>query len=277
MKADENPGDLMVQQTSVKKRFPRIFPVFRARYAGNIAAVLSAVFVLTVLSLLISEFDTGSRRKVYATDSSQGTAQFQTGLSGVVAGVSGMEAYSDRTRLVNAGYSNEDTLAGAGGIDRRILYRTKMQRGTKSAGALGYYAQQTVLKNQMASDEYQTLLQIVEAEATGGDVTSKMMVAGVVLNRVRDSHFPDTIQEVVWQKDQFQPTSDGRIYSCTVTDSTTEAVDRVLAGEDVSQGALFFFARESAEAVNTAWFDSSLTKLFEYGGHEYYTFQNYAG
>ena len=67
----------------------------------------------------------------------QGTAQFQTGLSGVVAGVSGMEAYSDRTRLVNAGYSNEDTLAGAGGIDRRILYRTKMQRGTKSAGALG--------------------------------------------------------------------------------------------------------------------------------------------
>ena len=203
----------MIQQTSVKKRFPRIFPAFRARYAGNIAAVLSAVFVLTVLSLLISEFDTGSRRKVYATDSSQGTAQFQTGLSGVVAGVSGMEAYSDRTRLVNAGYSNEDTLAGAGGIDRRILYRTKMQRGTKSAGALGYYAQQTVLKNQMASDEYQTLLQIVEAEATGGDVTSKMMVAGVVLNRVRDSHFPDTIQEVVWQKDQFQPTSDGRIYS----------------------------------------------------------------
>ena len=63
-----------------------------------------------------------------------------------------------------------------------------------------------------------------------------MMVAGVVLNRVRDSHFPDTIQEVVWQKDQFQPTSDGRIYSCTVTDSTTEAVDRVLAGEDVSAG-----------------------------------------
>ncbi len=33
----------------------------------------------------------------------------------------------------------------------------------------------------MSGEEYYTLLQIVEAEATGGDVMSKMMVAGVVL------------------------------------------------------------------------------------------------
>lgn len=243
--------------------------------AGKIAAVLSAVLALTILSILISEFDTGSHRKVYATDASQNAGQFQPGLTGLLIGISRMETYADETRLVNAGYANEDTLAGADGIDRRILYRTRLENGAKSAGALSYYAQQTVLKNQMSSDEYQTLLQIVEAEATGGDVTSKMMVAGVVLNRVRDSHFPDTIQEVVWQKDQFQPTSDGRIYTCSITQSTIEAVDRVLQGEDVSQGALFFFARDFSEAANTAWFDSSLTRLFAYGGHEYYTFQDY--
>ncbi len=265
----------MIQQTGVKKSHPRIFSV-RTRCIGNIAAVLSAVFALTILSILISEFDAENHRKVYANDFSQGAIRFQAGLSGVVAGVSGMASYSDRTRLVNSGYANEDTLAGIDAVDKRILSRTRMENGIRNASALGYYAQQTVLKNQMDSDEYNTLLQIVEAEATGGDVTSKMMVAGVVMNRVRDPHFPDTIQEVVWQKDQFQPTSDGRIYTCTVTDSTTEAVDRVLAGEDVSQGALFFFARESAEAVNTAWFDSSLTRLFQYGGHEYYTFRDYA-
>lgn len=275
MKTGENPGVLMIQQTGVKKSHPRIFSV-RTRCIGNIAAVLSAVFALTILSILISEFDAENHRKVYANDFSQGSIRFQAGLSGVVAGVSGMASYSDRTRLVNSGYANEDTLAGIDAVDKRILSRTRMENGIRNASALGYYAQQTVLKNQMDSDEYNTLLQIVEAEATGGDVTSKMMVAGVVMNRVRDPHFPDTIQEVVWQKDQFQPTSDGRIYTCTVTDSTTEAVDRVLAGEDVSQGALFFFARESAEAVNTAWFDSSLTRLFQYGGHEYYTFRDYA-
>ena len=102
------------------------------------------------------------------------------------------------------------------------------------------------------------------------------IVAGVVLNRVADSRFPDTITDVIWQKmggvAQFQPTQDGRIYNCVVTDSTVEAVDRVLAGEDYSQGALFFLARTSSEASSAAWFDNSLVKLFEYGGHEYYTF-----
>ncbi|MCC8067968.1 MAG: cell wall hydrolase, partial [Clostridiales bacterium] len=111
--------------------------------------------------------------------------------------------------------------------------------------------------------------------ATGGEFTSKIMVAGVVLNRTKDSHFPDTIYDVVWQDSQFQPTTDGRIYSCTVTESTIEAVDRVLAGEDYSQGALYFVARGDADTSNLSWFDSSLAWLFEYGGHDFYTFQDY--
>ena len=63
--------------------------------------------------------------------------------------------------------------------------------------------------------------------------------------------------------------------ACTVTDSTIEAVERVLQGEDYSQGALFFFARDSAEAQNINWFDSSLMQVFEYGGHEYFTYKEY--
>lgn len=74
----------------------------------------------------------------------------------------------------------------------------------------------------------------------------------------------------------FSPTSDGRIYSCSVTDSTILAVERVLQGEDYTEGALFFLARGSAEQKNTDWFDANLTKLFEYGGHEYYTYRDEA-
>lgn len=246
------------------------------RYVGNIALILSGILMIGSIALVISEFDTGSRGRVYAVNSSEnGGGQFQAGLMGVVNGVADMERYFDVTRLVGVGEANEKVLAGAGGVDRRAVQRARISQGTDKAKELGYFAQQTVEANQMSSDEYYTLLQIVEAEATGGDVISKMMVAGVVLNRVRDSHFPDTICEVVWQADQFQPTSDGRIYSCTVTDSTVEAVERVLQGEDYSQGALFFLARGSAEQHNAVWFDSSLAKIFEYGGHEYYTYQDY--
>ncbi|MCC8102861.1 MAG: cell wall hydrolase, partial [Clostridiales bacterium] len=147
-------------------------------------------------------------------------------------------------------------------------------QASSTANQLGYLAQQTVLDNQMSSTDYYTLLRIVEAEATGEDLMSKMMVASVVLNRVEDSHFPDTIYDVVWEDSQFQPTSDGRIYSCTVTDETVEAVERVLAGEDYSQGALFFVARDAADTSKLSWFDSSLVWLFTYGGHDFYTYQS---
>lgn len=249
------------------------------RYIRDVALILAGAFVIGSIALVISEFDTSGSGRVYAVDSSDGengrVQQFQAGLKGVVNGVADMERYSDATRLVSVADANEEVLAGVSGLDRRAIHRKAIGQGTRIASELGYYAQQAVYENQMSADEYYTLLQIVEAEATGGDLTSKMMVAGVVLNRVRDSHFPDTIYEVVWQKEQFQPTADGRIYSCEVTDSTVEAVERVLQGEDYSQGALFFVARDSAEASNLSWFDESLVPMFEYGGHEYFTFKEY--
>ena len=231
------------------------------------------------VAFVISEVDTSGHGRVYAVDSSDegnGRAQqFQAGLMGLISGVAYMEQYSDAARFVSVADANENVLAGVRGLDRRVIRRASIEEGTRIASELGYYAQQTVYENQMSQDDYYTLLHIVEAEATGGDMESKMIVAGVVLNRVRDSHFPDTIYDVVWQEAQFQPTSDGRIYSCEVTDSTVEAVDRVLQGEDYSQGALFFFARDSADTSSARWFDSSLVRLFEYGGHEYFTFEDY--
>ena len=249
------------------------------RYIRDIASMLAGLILVVGVVLAIPELDTSGQSTVYAVDSSEqgdGRAQqLQAGLMGVLSGVAYMEQYSDAARLVNVADANEEVLAGIKGLDRRVIHRTSIEEGTKIAGELGYYAQQAVYENQMSQDDYYTLLQIVEAEATGGDVMSKMIVAQVVLNRVQDSHFPDTIYDVVWQKAQFQPTSDGRIYSCSITDSTVEAVDRVLQGEDYSQGALFFFSRDDADSSSASWFDSSLVKIFEYGGHEYFTFEEY--
>lgn len=248
------------------------------RYVRTIALILFGIILVGSISLVISKFDIHGHGRVYAVTTSEGeagTQQFQTGLMGVVNGVRDMEQFSDKARVIRVTDANEEVLAGASGLDRRIIHKEAIGQGTGKAAELGYYAQQIVQNHQMSSDEYYTLLHIVEAEATGGDVMSKMMVAGVVLNRVKDSHFPDTIYEVVWQKEQFQPTADGRIYSCEITDSTIEAVERVLQGEDYSQGALFFFARDSAETTNVNWFDSSLAWLCEYGGHEFFTYKEY--
>lgn len=123
-----------------------------------------------------------------------------------------------------------------------------------------------------SEEDYNNFLRIVEAEATGGDVLSKMIVANVIINRVKHPYFPNTITEVVFQGngEQFSPVADGRFYTVTVTDSTIEAVNRALMGEDYSQGALFFAAVYCV--TPDCWHINNLTRLFEYGGHIYFTF-----
>ena len=127
---------------------------------------------------------------------------------------------------------------------------------------------------ELSEADYDTLLRIVEAEAGGEDENGKLLVANVVLNRVDSPLFPDTVREVVYQQDygvyQFSPVSDGRIDRVTVSEETRRAVERAVYGEDISRGALYFAARSAASGESMNWFDSSLTWLFAYGGHEFY-------
>jgi N-acetylmuramoyl-L-alanine amidase len=101
-------------------------------------------------------------------------------------------------------------------------------------------------------------------------MTGRILVANVVLNRVQSDEFPDNVTDVVYQKSQFSPVHDGNIDRCTVTDKTVEAVDRALAGEDYSQGALYFMNRSASYSRNVRWFDGKLTYLFQHGGHEFF-------
>lgn len=124
----------------------------------------------------------------------------------------------------------------------------------------------------ITEEDYNNLVRIVEAEATGLDVVAKILVANVVINRVFSSTFPDNVTEVIYQGNgaQFQPIMDGRFYSVELTESSYEAVDRALVGEDYSEGALFFAA--TASAGEGSWFDTRLKRLFEYEGHVFFTF-----
>ena len=120
----------------------------------------------------------------------------------------------------------------------------------------------------------EVLQRIVEAEAGNEDEDGKLLVANVVLNRVDSDSFPDTVTEVVFQQSkgvtQFSPVASGRIHTVEVSEETVAAVERALAGEDISQGALYFAARKYASSKKMRWFDEKLTFLFRHGGHEFY-------
>ena len=129
-------------------------------------------------------------------------------------------------------------------------------------------------KYQLSDKDYEALLRIVEAEAGGEDQDGKLLVANVVLNRVNSELFPDSVVDVVMQKEQgiaqFSPTVDGRYQSVKISEDTKEAVGRAIYGEDISEGALYFCAREKADSEKMQWFDRKLTRLFAYGNHEFF-------
>lgn len=139
---------------------------------------------------------------------------------------------------------------------------------------IGYILLEQPAGIDLSEEDYEVLLRIVEAEAGGEDIEGRMLVACVVLNRVADQNFPNTVKEVVFQREhgvaQFSPAYSGRYDRVVVSEDTIEAVDRVLAGEDLAEGALFFASRKYANADKMRWFDTHLTFLFSHGGHEFF-------
>ena len=128
---------------------------------------------------------------------------------------------------------------------------------------------------EQTAENIEVLEKIVEAEATDQDVYGRMLVANVVINRVHSKYFKNTVKGVVFEKiggyEQFAPIRDGRYFTVPITEKTREAVRRVLAGEDYSDGALYFFQRDITTDKKAAWFDNNLKYLFKYGCHEFYT------
>lgn len=127
----------------------------------------------------------------------------------------------------------------------------------------------------LTDQEKDILYRIVEAEAGGEDYKGKILVANVILNRVVDSNFPDSVEGVVFQKSasgtyQFSPIADGRYDEVTISKETIEAVNKAIKGIDPTQGSLYFMNPDIAQEKNVIWFNAALQYLFTYGGHAFY-------
>lgn len=156
-------------------------------------------------------------------------------------------------------------------VDRFLGIQKRAASGQR---VVDYVVLERKCQYNLSEADYEALLKIVQAEAGNEDDMGKMLVAGVILNRVDSSKFPETVIEVVMQQEngvyQFSPVANGTYQKVKVTQETIEAVERVLAGENFTQGALYFASRKYADPEKMKWFDNSLTRLFEHGGHEFF-------
>lgn len=116
------------------------------------------------------------------------------------------------------------------------------------------------------SDDAYRLAKIAMAEAESEDTEGKALVMLVVLNRVWDDEFPDTIEEVIFQKGQFSPISNGRYDEVEPDEDCYRALQLIQTGGwDESHGATYF----ESKSVST-WHSENLTFLFKHGKHYFY-------
>lgn len=114
------------------------------------------------------------------------------------------------------------------------------------------------------------LERIVEAESGDQTIKGRQMVANVILNRMKSEKFPNSVREIVFAGRQFSPVSNGSYYRVKVSSQTKKAVEKALKEKDNTNGALYFMYRAGSDSSNVSWFDRELTKICEYGCHEFF-------
>lgn len=112
------------------------------------------------------------------------------------------------------------------------------------------------------------LMKLSQAEAGEVDPLSIAYVMKVVINRVNDDAFPDTVDEVIRQK------TNGRYafsvmrgkYDKTVPNVNAHYALYLLESGQIETDAEYF----EAAYVKNSWQSRNLEFLFEYGGHRFY-------
>lgn len=113
------------------------------------------------------------------------------------------------------------------------------------------------------SDEDKDLLaRLVTAEAKGEPFEGKVAVATVVLNRVENEQYPDTIKDVIYEKRQFQPVDNGMIHK-PATKEAEKAVNEAIVKKGTGKGSLNFY---NPKIVDSEWHRSK-TVTAEIGNH----------
>ena len=92
----------------------------------------------------------------------------------------------------------------------------------------------------LTSEEILLLSKLVTSEARGESYEGQVAVAAVVINRVKDSRFPNSIEDVIYQKNAFSVVKNGTI-NMNPTDEAYKVAQDALYGSNPTEKAVYFF------------------------------------
>lgn len=135
--------------------------------------------------------------------------------------------------------------------------------GPETLAALGLPtgAQQSGGKGTYTGDLY-LLARLIHGEARGEPYVGKVAVGAVVINRTRDSRFPNTIAGVIYQPGAFDAVYDGQINLAPDTSSINAARD-ALNGWDPTYGCIYYYNPATATS-SWIWSRQIVTTIGEH-------------
>ena len=107
--------------------------------------------------------------------------------------------------------------------------------GTKTLNALGLGG-----GGKYSSSDIYLLAKCVHAEARGEPYVGQVAVAAVILNRVKDPNFPNTISGVIYQPWAFTAVHDGQI-NLEPNQSAYNAATDAMNGWDPTYGCIYYY------------------------------------
>lgn len=97
------------------------------------------------------------------------------------------------------------------------------------------------------TSDIQLLARAINGEARGEPYEGQVAIGAVILNRVKDSRFPNTIAGVIYQSGAFTAVSDGQINEQISEGSTVvKAARDAMNGWDPTDGAVYYFNPDTA-------------------------------
>lgn len=116
--------------------------------------------------------------------------------------------------------------------------------------------------------EIATFQRLLAAETTGGDFESKCNVASVVWNRLESNDYPNTITDVIFEKNgsiQFTPVADGRMWRVSVTEDDILAIEYTFLFGSTAYDCIAF------DNMKNSWSRRHLEYVFtDSVGHSFY-------
>ena len=167
-------------------------------------------------------------------------------------GSSGNEVKQIQTKLKQWGYYNGaiDGIFGSQTLSAVKKFQEKNGLvvdgivGSKTLQALGINSSTNSGTSSNNSNLY-LISKVIYGEARGEPYEGQVAIGAVLLNRVKDSRFPNTISGVIYQSGAFTCVSDGQI-NLTPDSTARKAAQDAINGWDPSHGSIYYFNPSTA-------------------------------